>query len=394
MLPSGLQALGIRTLRHVPDRLLSIGLPGRLRFDPWSVPTPEPRADAPVRLFVGPVNFAGQGWQWARALERNLPGVSAVSMAYSATSGYGFPIDIEVPASVYLLSGSWQRRHRAAVRSRFTHVILEAGRHLFGRAYDERVLDEIRDLQAGGVRVAMLTHGSDMRSPARHVAAHPDSPYGEWSLSPVLEAEAARNRALLDEAGVPIFASTPGMLADVPEAAWLPVVVDVERWAGGPTPLERARPVVVHLPSKAVVKGSDLIEPAVRRLHDEGLIEYRRVEGVPSSAVPGIFRDADIVLDQFRLGDYGVAACEAMAAGRVVVGNVDASVRETVRATYRRDLPIVESSASEVADVIRAIVADPARFRAVASDGAAFAHEVHDGRASARSAASFLGIDA
>jgi len=65
-----------------------------------------------------------------------------------------------------------------------------------------------------------------------------------------------------------------------------------------------------------------------------------------------------------------------------------------VRATYRRDLPIVESSASEVADVIRAIVADPARFRAVASDGAAFAHEVHDGRASARSAASFLGIDA
>ena len=199
---------------------------------------------------------------------------------------------------------------------------------------------------------------------------------------------------LLDEARVPIFASTPGMLADVPEATWLPVVVDVDRWGGGPTPLERERPVVVHLPSRAVVKGSDLIEPAVRALHDEGLIEYRRVQGVPSSEVPGIFRDADIVLDQFRLGDYGVAACEAMAAGRVVVGNVDASVRDVVRTTYGRDLPIVESSASEIAGVIRAIVADPARFRRVATDGAAFAREVHDGRASARAAASFLGVDA
>ncbi len=392
MLPGGLQALGIRTLNRVPDRLLSVGLPRRLRFDPWSVPTPEPRAGASVRVFIGPVNFAGQGWQWARAFERGHPEVSAVSMAYSATAGYGFPIDIEVPASVYLMSGSWQRRHRQAVRSGFTHVILEAGRHLFGRAYDERVIDEIRDLRAAGIRVAMLTHGSDMRSPSRHAAAHPDSPYREWSLAPVLEAEAARNRALLDEAKVPIFASTPGMLADVPEATWLPVVVDVDRWAGGPTPLERERPVVVHLPSKAVVKGSDLIEPAVAALHDEGLIEYRRVQGVPSAEVPGIFRDADIVLDQFRLGDYGVAACEAMAAGRVVVGNVDPEVREAVRATTGRELPIVESSASAVADVIRSIVADPARYRGVAADGASFVRDVHDGRASARAAAPFLGL--
>ena len=228
MLPKGMTAVGISVLRHVPDGLLRIVLPRRLRFDTRSIPDPAPDSDAPIRLFIGPVNFAGQSWQWARAAERGVEGVSAVTMAYSAGSDYGFPIDVRVPASAYLMSAVWQRRVREAVRSRFTHVIYEAGRHLFGDVYRESVADEIRWLQAAGLRVAMLTHGTDMRLPSRHAEAHADSPFRatDWPLVPALEAEARRNRALLDEVRVPIFASTPGMLDDVPEARWLPVVVD------------------------------------------------------------------------------------------------------------------------------------------------------------------------
>ncbi|WP_448003837.1 hypothetical protein [Agromyces bauzanensis] len=392
MLPKGVTALGIRVLRRLPDRALGLILPKRLRFDAAAIPEPIPSPDAPIRLFIGPVNFAGQSWQWARAAERSLDGVSAVTMAYTTGTGYGFPIDISVPASAYLLSSGWQRRQRRAVQGRFTHVIVEAGRHLFGRVYDETVADEIRSLQAAGVRVAMLTHGSDMRLPSRHAARHPDSPYraGEWASTAALETEARRNRALLDEVGVPIFASTPGMLDDVPEAAWLPVVVDCDRWASDAAPLQRERPVVVHAPSSSIVKGSELIEPAVRALDEEGVIEYRRIEGIPAAQMPDVVRDADIVLDQFRLGDYGVAACEALAAGRLVIGNVDETARSVVRRETGLQLPIVESAVANLEAVLREVVADRSQYREIAARGAEFAREVHDGRFSARVLEPFL----
>ena len=66
-------------------------------------------------------------------------------------------------------------------------------------------------------------------------------------------------------------------------------------------------------PSNSALKGDPSIDAQLRGLEREGLIEYRRVEGIPYSNMPQLYRTADIVLDQFRLGDYGVSACEAMA---------------------------------------------------------------------------------
>ncbi len=43
---------------------------------------------------------------------------------------------------------------------------------------------------------------------------------------------------------------------------------------------------------------------------------------MPADAMPEVYGGADIVLDQFPLGTYGVAACEALVAGRLVVSHV------------------------------------------------------------------------
>ncbi len=40
---------------------------------------------------------------------------------------------------------------------------------------------------------------------------------------------------LIADSGLPIFVSTPDLLPYVPEATWLPVVVDVDRWSGAAT---------------------------------------------------------------------------------------------------------------------------------------------------------------
>ena len=92
------------------------------------------------------------------------------------------------------------------------------------------------------------------------------------------------------------------------------------------------------------------------------------------------------------LGIYGVAACEAMASGRLVVSHVSAYVRDTVEAATGRRLPIVESTAADLEATLRAVVADPGAYREEAARGPGFVREVHDGRMSSLVLASFLNV--
>jgi len=381
-----------RALRIVPEGILGRLLPGSLRFTASDVPKPPSVRQAAVRLYVGPVNWAGQGARWARAAEENLPDVAAVNSVYRMGADFSHPADNVVPVGVYVASRRWQRAQWAAVRDGFSHVLVEAERQPFGAVLDESVASQVERMTRHGLAVAMLCHGSDIRSPSRHAAANPDSPFraGLWSQTPKLERDTRRNRGLLRELALPVFVSTPDLLLDVPEARWLPVVVEVERWASPAGPLEREIPIVAHAPSKGVVKGSDLVDPVLRALEAEGLISYRRVQGVPVEEMYAVYRDADVVLDQFRLGDYGVAAVEAMAAGRVVVAHVNSSVRDLVRDTTGLELPIVEATAHDLDAVLRGILSERTVYRDRAAAGVVFAAEVHDGRRSARVLAPFL----
>jgi hypothetical protein len=375
-----------RILRLIPEGVRGRLLPGEFGFAPAEMPPPPIAPDGRVRLFIAPVNYAGQGWHWARAVDSHVAGAGAVNMVVRMRSDFGHPADNVVPLGFYAASTRWQRMQRNAVADGFTHVMIEAEKQPFGAILDESVASQARWLQKRGLRVVMLCHGSDIRLPSRHIALNHDSPFLDSlaAVSGVLERTARRNRELLDDLACPVFVSTPDLLLDVPSARWLPVVVDSGTWRTDTIPLSRQRPVVAHAPSSGSVKGSELIDPILRRLDDDGVISYLKVERVPFARMPSIYREADIVLDQVRLGDYGVASCEAMAAGRVVIGHVSEHARAHVLEATGRSLPIVESTAGDLEAVIRGILADPARFRAVARDGADFVSQVHDGRMSAR----------
>lgn len=391
VLPQGLARLGARVFTRLPEPMAARLLPARIRYRPDDLPVATAQG-TPVRLLIAPVNFAGQAWEWARAAERGINSVSAVTMAYSAGTGYGFSVDTTVPASAYVLSRSWHRRQREAILEGFSHVLIEAERNPFGAVYEETLDEQVRQLEAAGIRVAFLCHGTDLRVPSQHAARHTDSPFADPTdpATQALERDALRNREAVARLGLPVFVSTPDMLLDVPGATWLPVVVDADRWEWTGGVLDRDRPVVVHAPSSGPIKGSDLIDPVMARLDAEGLVTYRRLTGVPAAEMPAAYRDADIILDQFRLGDYGVAACEGMLAGRVVIGNVTDAARDFVRESTALELPIVQATATELREVVLSVLDDRERFRAVAADGRLFARAVHDGRASADALRGFL----
>ncbi|WP_157630875.1 hypothetical protein [Kribbella catacumbae] len=378
-----------RTLRdHLPTPIArTAGAVRRrlkgLRYSYAQLPAFPQVADTPVRLFVGPTNSAGQGYAWARAAG-SIKGVSAVSFSVHRKGQFQFEDDYGVPLT-WFGQPRWQRAQEQHVLGSYTHVLMESLRPLFGARGLQDGSSELLQLKEAGIKPALLFHGSDIRLPSRHAKRERWSPFTPGDpLTDRLEAQAARFAELVEKADVPVFVSTVDLLDDVPTAQWLPVAIDPAPWQQAARPLfSTDRPVVVHVPSSAQLKGSDRIDEVLTALADRGVVEYRRISGVTHDRMPAVIGDADIVVDQLRIGLYGVAAAEALAAGRLVVSYVGSAVRDRMRSLAGREVPIVEADPDSLGAVITDLLSDRTAAAEQAAAGPAFVAELHDGRRSA-----------
>lgn len=377
---------------RLPDRVSMRVRPPAWRIQVDDVPPPVVAPAGDVRLYVAPANYAAQGYQWARAAER-LPGVGAVNMQRRGPSDLGFPADYSVTEDIFAASGSWGRRQRDAVAEHFTHVLFEAERHLFGPVFKGFVEREASWLQARGLVIGLASLGSDLRLPSRHAGVDRWSPFRDADPDWVrhLESSAQRNREVFETLGVPSFVPTPELLLDWPPATWLPIVVDPADWRTEREALSGGTPTVLHAPTNPVVKGTALIEPIVRDLAADGLLDYQRITHVPASEMRARYESADIVLDQFALGIYATTSIEAMAARRLVVAHLHEQVRDHIHDVTGLEAPIIEATPDTLRDVLHDIVDRPDHYRSIANAGPAFVEAVHDGRLSAKVLAPFLG---
>jgi hypothetical protein len=341
-------------------------------------------------LLIGANNNAGMGYAWARAAEKNL-GIRARNIQKKP---YAFAFGADIAADDKLWTDPiWQLGRLADTLDSVTHVLSESALAVHGRLNGGWLRGDLAELQRAGIEVGILFHGSDIRDPDLHAKLEKFSPFrdpaeGEdRSLTEALRKSTAEMREWLKDFEGPLFVSTPDLLDDVPRATWLPVVADLEQWTPGDrTPLEREVPVVVHAPSRPFLKGSDLIEPTLRDLESRGLIEYRRLEHIPHTEFTKVVQDADIVLDHFVIGNYGVVTCQAMAAGRVSIANISERVRERVPV----EIPTIQADPDTLGAVIEGILDDRAKAQALASTGPDFVREYHDGRKAAEALRPFV----
>lgn len=378
----------LRTLPHrIPPsaRALLLGMRARARGplpDAPSLPT-LPR-EAHPRLLIGPANFAGQAVAWARAAERARPAARAVALEVGPGK-LAFPADVRVPPALAVGSRAWGDQQLGWALDTFTHVLAEAGRPMFGRALGLDPARELAALREAGLVTAVMAHGTDIRLPSRHAEHEVWSPFREQrSDSALRELRARQGLRFFESAGRPRFVSTPDLVPLLSGAVWCPVVVDTQRWQPVPAESREAGPLrVVHASSNGWIKGSNLVADVLGDLEESGAIEYRKLERVPADQVPEVYRWADVVLDQFRIGSYGVGACEAMATGRVVVGHVSDDVRRRVREETGLTLPIQEATPASIRAVLLEL-RDPERRANLARLGTDFVTAVHDGQRSAR----------
>lgn len=345
------------------------------------------------RLLIGPANSASQGVYWANAA-RSLEGVEAQSLAF-VRPGLSFTKDPDfaVPGTVGWYSRAWAARQRRAIIDTFTHILYESELPIIPGLYGDDIRSEIQDLCEHGIKVAMVAHGSDVRTPSQHVTIERFSPFSESldGLTDVLEKKTTKNRAILDSLDVPKYVSTLDLLSYVPEARWLPILTDPKRWTALPFPgLGSHKLRVLHAPSRPELKGTPAIREAMGSLVDAGLIEYQELTNVRYEEMPARISWADVVIDQLAIGPYGVTGVEAMLAGRVVVAQAGDFVRSEIVERTGRDLPILEANPETIETVVRSIALEPTSYAEVARESRSFALDVHSVKRAAEALRPFL----
>jgi hypothetical protein len=136
---------------------------------------------------------------------------------------------------------------------------------------------------------------------------------------------------------------------------------------------DRDVPVIVHAPSKRLVKGTAHILAALDELRQRGLdFELRLFERMPNAAVREALTDADISLDQIWMG-YGKYAAESLACGcaTATVCYPDLEPVSHIR-------PVAHIGRDGLADQIAALILDRDRRRRLAHAGPSFVAAHHD----------------
>lgn len=346
------------------------------------------------RLLIAPANYGSQGYHWARAAE-TIPGVVAVNLRFlDPAAKVRGPADFSVKKNVGRFSHIWARRQRKMIRKCFTHVLIEAELPILSPLYAGDLITEINDLEAYGIKVALVSHGSDTRLPSAHRNIEPNSPFVSSldGLTPLLEDRAKQNLAIMDELALPEFVSTPDLLEFRPNATWLPGITEPNKWLSiPPTRLTAQKLVVLHVPGgKPALKGTPSIRPAMLKLQEEGLIEYRELRNVPAADMPTHMMEADIVVNQVSMGLYATVAVEAMLAGRIVVSQVWGSVREHIEKVTGNELPIVDATRDSVYETVKEIAQNRSQYASLGEISREFAKSAHSYEHAARALAEFL----
>lgn len=380
-LPAPVRAMAEAVLTRRASREVAAALPD------WG--------EADARLLIGPLNTAGQGYRWARAAEQHL-GPSAVSVRAQPRSGAGtfsYPTDLELTPAAQLRG---MKPFRELVLGA-THVLSEGGRALLDDVHHRSLIDDLPALTDAGVRAAVLIHGSEARDLRVHARRYPSSPFADpWDERFTrMQERVERTREVLQqgaEHGLPVLVATPDMLEHVPGATWLPIVIDVAAFATDDPPLVRERPVVLHAPTNQRLKGTAVVEEVLGRLHDDGRIEYRQLQGVPNDRMPEAIAAADVVVDQVVLGNPATLLCETMAAGRVAVAHIAPGVRAAIREAdaHGEDIPVIEADTDTLTATMQQILVDRDAAAALAARGPAWVVRNHDGARSAQVLADVL----
>ena len=339
-------------------------------------------------ILLGATNSAGQANSWAGALRNAGRGAQSLQIINDESAAW-FNADRTINR-IQWKPLEFRKQLFKEITSQNSGVLLESLRPIFALNQPslftaEEGLNDLIDLWRAGLKVAVVFHGSDIRDQLHHAKMDEFSPYRN-PIDPA-KFETVRVRAdqtrlvarKLNRHRIKQFVTTPDLFHELPDATWLPAVIDIDKFKTN-TPIKgSAGPLkVLFLPSNGWLKSEGLVAPVLKGLEEAGVIKLVAEGAVSNSEMPALIESADVVIDRFD-GVVGVASIEAMAAKRLVIANVAPWIYHKAEVTP----PVIHATPKTLADKLREIAGDNFNHQQITDTGFEYVIRWHDGKESA-----------
>ncbi|MGI9328481.1 MAG: glycosyltransferase [Pseudomonadales bacterium] len=335
--------------------------------------TPNRRAD--MRVFHGISGAAGQPGSIVAAL-RDL-GIDAVSYI-SGKNQFGYAFDRQISTESDLHSALFQLLQSDLQGFDVFHFYFRPLFFDHRQAHYPMGLDLLL-LRLLNKKLIMNFRGSEVRlhsqfksrSPFNYVDENPDELVEKFP-----EASQRKLISLTSSLCHHVIVPDPELQSYVPNATVVPRSIDLRQWA--PSPMAaKDRPLVVHAPSRRAVKGTDSILAAVEQLQQEGLnFDFKLVEGLTNAQARELYRDSDIIIDQLRIGWYGVLAVEGMALQKAVISYV----RDDLAHHLGDQPPIAIANPESIKPVLMRLINSQDERSRLAERGRRYCEATHDAK--------------
>jgi glycosyltransferase involved in cell wall biosynthesis len=169
-----------------------------------------------------------------------------------------------------------------------------------------------------------------------------------------------------------------------PEYDVVPPAIVLHDWEPAPTPPGEVLRVA-HAPSKRAVKGTDAVLAAVESLRARGApVELDLIEGVPNREARLRYAAADVVVDQLRVGWYGMFAIESMALAKPVVVHLDDEAVAETEEALGLSIPVVRADQNTLEGVLAGLIEVRAELPELGRRSREYVERVHAHTAVAR----------
>lgn len=286
-------------------------------------------------VFLGPVEIAGYFARLRLGFEslgvRTLyVDLSDHAFAYAESPAAPFEVRLTIAANRRLADRTrgrplWKAVSVGARAMLLARALLTCDAFVFGSGHTLFGRRELRLVRMLGKKVIVVFFGSEVR-PSYLDGVETAASIPARDRFAQLDREKRRRIRQLEGHATAIICHPPmAQFLRRPYVAWLDI--------GIPTlPVEAASPQsrlavrILHAPSHAGAKGTDVVRDAVARLTDAGMeIDYAELQSAKNDRVRDALLDADLVIDQlYSDTPMAVLASEAAAAGKAaVVGALD-----------------------------------------------------------------------
>lgn len=173
-----------------------------------------------------------------------------------------------------------------------------------------------------------------------------------------------------------ILVPDPELQSYVPNSEIVERSINISEWECNSNANNKI-PIVLHAPSRREIKGTQFILNAVNSLKSRGVkFEFRLVENIPNSEAQLLYQKADIIVDQLRIGWYGVLAVECMALGKPVISYI----RSDLEHNLPNPCPIVNANPLNIEHALHELIKDKTLRTNIGINARKYCERHHDAK--------------